>query len=139
MKTDTKYISEELDFTAEQVFDLYENACWTSYLENKDKLWESIQKSLLVVTYKENKEILGYARVLGDGIFTILIQDLIVKNTMQRRKIGLTIMHYILDKYRNVRQILLICDKEDDLIRFYRKCGLFEIQELNATCFALLK
>ena len=133
------HISEELDFTPDQIFDLYENACWNSYWKDKDKLWESIQKSLLVVTYRENEEILGYARILGDGVFTILIQDLIVKNTMQRWSIGFNIISHILNKYKEVRQVLLICDKEEKLMRFYKKCGLFEIQELNANWFAILR
>jgi len=100
------HIDEGLHFPKESIFELYENACWNLYLEDKEVLWEAIQKSLLILTYKENEEIIGYARILGDGIFTVLIQDLIVKNTMQRRNIGFELIQYILDKYRNVRQII---------------------------------
>ena len=58
---------------------------------------------------------------------------------MQRRSIGFNIISHILNKYKEVRQVLLICDKEEKLMRFYKKCGLVEIQELNANCFAILR
>ncbi len=132
-------INEAKSISQETLFELYKDVGWTSYLNSKEMISDSIENSLLVITYSIEGEIVGCARILGDGVFTILIQDLIVKVRMQRNEIGQALMNYILKRFENVRQILVICDDRADLKSFYKKFKLLEIEKLNAKCFAILR
>jgi predicted acetyltransferase len=132
-------INETKSISQETLLELYKDVGWTSYLNSKEMLPDSVKNSLLIITYSIDGEIVGFARILGDGVFTILIQDLIVKEKMQRNKIGQELMNYILRRFKNVRQILVICDDRNDLKSFYRRFNLSEIDELNTKCFAILR
>jgi predicted GNAT family N-acyltransferase len=132
-------IKETKSISQETLLELYKDVGWTSYLNSKEMLPDSVKNSLLIITYSIDGEIVGFARILGDGVFTILIQDLIVKVKMQRNKIGQELMNYILRRFKNVRQILVICDDRNDLKSFYRRFSLSEIDELNTKCFAILR
>ena len=86
-KDNDMQIKTDIEFSKEEVINLYEEAGWTAYTKNKDKLWQSITSSLKIYSVFVDNEFAAIARVLGDGITTILIQDIIVKQKYQNRGI----------------------------------------------------
>jgi GNAT superfamily N-acetyltransferase len=119
------------------VVSLYSDAGWTEYLKDKAKLLRGISRSLeLMAAYdKETKKLVGLIRVLGDGETAILVQDLLVRKDYQGRGIGQELLKRVMDKYRDVRQKIAICDADKGLEAFYRQCGFAEISEAQGSCF----
>ena len=95
-KDNDMQIKTGIEFSKEEVINLYEEAGWTAYTKNKDKLWQSITSSLKIYSIFVDNEFAAIARVLGDGITTILIQDIIVKQKYQNRGIGTALIKAIL-------------------------------------------
>ena len=123
-KDNDMQIKTGIEFSKEEVINLYEEAGWTAYTKNKDKLWQSITSSLKIYSVFVDNEFAAIARVLGDGITTILIQDIIVKQKYQNGGIGTALIKAILKDYKSVRQTILLCDNDKKLIDFYKKNGL---------------
>lgn len=138
-KDNDMQIKTDIEFSKEEVINLYEEAGWTAYTKNKDKLWQSITSSLKIYSIFVDNEFTAIARVLGDGITTILIQDIIVKQKYQNRGIGTALIKAILKDYKSVRQTILLCDNDKKLIDFYKKNGLKNIEDYNISCYGILK
>jgi ribosomal protein S18 acetylase RimI-like enzyme len=132
-------VSRGLIFDKEQIFELYSDAKWTSYTNDKVALWNSIERSLEHFSIIENGKLIGYARVLGDGIHTILIQDLVIESKYQKKGIGSELIRTILEYYQEVRQIIVLSDNEEGLIKFYKNSGLRECDEYQCKCFIIIK
>lgn len=129
-------VSENAAF--EELFAIYEREGWTQYCKDKAQLRESIDKSLKLICIRKNSELVGFVRLLGDGINTVVIQDVIVKKEERRNGYGTKLIDSILYEYKDVRQIVLICDKKDELMAFYSKSGLRRIEEYECVCFGKL-
>ena len=122
---------KELLFDKKQILNLYLNNEWWSYTNNKDKLLSGIENSLYCFgAYSEN-QLIGMVRVVGDGNTVIYIQDILVHKEFQRQGIGTILLNKIIDKYSEVRQILLMTDLTDSLQSFYEKNGFQKVSELN--------
>ena len=130
-------ITKGIVFTKDQIIDLYNNVGWSSYLENENELWKAIENSLASYCMFLNDRIIGYARILGDGITTIIIQDLLIRTEYQRIGRGSELLRYILEEYKNIRQIYVICDDQAYLNQFYEKNGFKEIQKYSERCYAI--
>lgn len=97
---------------------------WNNFLEAQ--VAKSLEKSIYTVTVVENNEPIAMGRLLGDGIY-FLIVDVVVKPEFQRRGIGSKIIDMLLayvDKEtpvggRSSVQLIAEKGKED----FYLKKG----------------
>lgn len=69
--------------------DLYTDVGWSAYTKDVDRLQQSVENSLYVLTAWHEDELIGLIRVVGDGLSIIYIQDLLVKK-----------MHTIIKKNR---------------------------------------
>jgi len=130
-------ITKGIVFTKDQIIDLYNNVGWSSYLENKNELWKAIENSLASYCMFLNDRIIGYARILGDGITTIIIQDLLIRTEYQGIGRGSELLRYILEEYKTIRQIYVVCDDQEHLNQFYEKNGFIEIQKYKERCYAI--
>lgn len=128
-----------LTFSKAQLIELYNDAGWHSYLEDEGRFWQTIERSSEHFSIFENEKLIGYARILGDCIHTVLIQDLIIRSEYQRKNIGSRLLKCILYNYQEVRQILILCDNEEGLIEFYKKNGLNECDKYGCKCFIKMK
>ncbi len=59
--------------------DLYTDVGWSAYTKDVDRLQQSVENSLYVLTAWHEDELIGLIRVVGDGLSIIYIQDLLVK------------------------------------------------------------
>ena len=121
------------------------------YLYNsifKDKLDDKIIKNSLKNTFYsisiyENNKIIGYGRLLGDGICYLHIHNIMVLKEYQHKGIGTLIMNTLLEKVEKLKKInpnlkiylASIKGKET----FYKKFGFLTREEMNMGKVLMLK
>jgi GNAT superfamily N-acetyltransferase len=88
-------ISKGICFSQNQLIELYNDAEWYSYSNNPDQLWKAFENSCDVYSIFENEELVGIARLIGDGITTIILQDLIIKKNYQNKGFGSKLIELI--------------------------------------------
>lgn len=113
-----------------EVKGLYEEAGWRAYLTDDEKLERAIQNSLCLLGAFEENQLIGFIRCVGDGEHVVLIQDVIVKESHRRQRLGSRLVGQALEKYAHVRMISLYTDAEDEADnRFYQSLGFKNIGE----------
>lgn len=123
----------------QKVIDLYDNAGWTAYTSDPETLQQAINNSLFILTAWSGQQLVGLLRAVGDRLTIIYIQDIIVLESFRRQGIGKELIKRTLDKYENVRQILLLTDEQPNTISFYKSVGLQQTKDLKLTSFIRLK
>ncbi len=102
---------------------LYSSVRWFAYTNDLDTLEKAVENSLLVITAWHSDQLVGLIRVVGDGYTILYIQDILVKPDFQNRNIGTNLMNKILNKYKDVRQKVLLTEEAPDVRNFYEKFG----------------
>ena len=95
----TKYKIENKIPTLEEYKYLCESVGWTDYM-NFEVVETSLRNSIHCITIKENEQIVGMGRIVGDGAIYFYIQDIVVHPDYQKKGIGKQIMD-LLVKYLN--------------------------------------
>ncbi|EHA1005833.1 GNAT family N-acetyltransferase [Clostridium perfringens] len=126
---------EDIILNVEDILYLYNDVGWSSYTKNIDSLIKSIKNSLKVISVWDKDLLVGLIRVVGDGHSIIYIQDILILQKYQNRGIGKRLIEIILDKYKNVRQKVLLTDKEEKNILFYKKVGFSMAEEFGCVSF----
>lgn len=121
-----KYLLIERKITAEEMVALRQSVGWG--IPDIESLSKGLYNSSYGVCAIAEDEIIGTARVVGDGATVFYIQDVIVKPTHQRMGIGHAMMENAMDYIgRNactgaVVGLMSAKGKED----FYRRFGFWE-------------
>lgn len=126
---------EDIILNVEDILYLYNDVGWSSYTKDIDSLIKSIKNSLKVISVWDKDLLVGLIRVVGDGHSIIYIQDILILQKYQNRGIGKILIEIILDKYKNVRQKVLLTDKEEKNILFYKKVGFSMAEEFGCVSF----
>ncbi|EHR0216575.1 GNAT family N-acetyltransferase [Clostridium perfringens] len=126
---------EDIILNVEDISYLYNDVGWSSYTKDIDSLIKSIKNSLKVISVWDNDLLVGLIRVVGDGHSIIYIQDILILQKYPNRGIGKRLIEIILDKYKNVRQKVLLTDKEEKNILFYKKVGFSMAEEFGCVSF----
>ncbi|XZH38284.1 GNAT family N-acetyltransferase [Clostridium perfringens] len=126
---------EDIILNVEDILYLYNDVGWSSYTKDIDSLIKSIKNSLKVISVWDKNLLVGLIRVVGDGHSIIYIQDILILQKYQNRGIGKRLIEIILDKYKNVRQKVLLTDKEEKNILFYKKVGFSMAEEFGCVSF----
>lgn len=58
---------------------LYSSVGWTNYTNNPAMLEEAVKASLWQLAVYDEKELIAYIRIVGDGHSVLLVQDLLVR------------------------------------------------------------
>jgi GNAT superfamily N-acetyltransferase len=111
-------------FSSEKLKHLYSDAGWTNYTKDMSKLIRGIENSLDVISAWDGDQLIGLIRTIGDGETIIYIQDILILKAYKRQGIGRHLMKQILDKYQDVRQIVLLTDSELEQKCFYESMGM---------------
>ena len=89
------------------------------------------------------KKIIGFARIVGDGMLFAYIQDVMVLPEYQGRHIGSVLMEYIMGEISrrtaispNIRTYLGASEGKED---FYRRFGFVTREELGLGAGMILK
>ena len=128
-------IKEYTEFKKDEIWQLYTQVGGTADTENMTALERGYKNSLLVLAAYENEELLGIVRVVGDGATIILVQDILVYPQKQRQGIGTSLLHAVLERYADVRQIQLVTDNTPKTVAFYQSLGFVELEKLGCCGF----
>lgn len=95
---------------------------------DKEAIKVGLENNLFSICIERGNELIGYGRVIGDGGFTLYIQDIIIKPQYQKMGLGskimTEIMGYIKENYTSGSMVCLMAAKEKE--GFYRKFGFIE-------------
>jgi ribosomal protein S18 acetylase RimI-like enzyme len=128
-------IKDDIRPRVEELLNLYEDIEWSAYTNDPLNLKLAIDSSLKVWTSWDDDKLIGLARAVGDGHTIIYIQDILVLKSYQGQGIGSKLIKLILEKYKSVRQIVLMTDETEKTIEFYKKNGLKKASDYEMITF----
>lgn len=109
--------------TTDALVRLYDAVGWSAYTADPEQLQAAIEASLIVATERDGADLIGLARLVGDGVSVVHLQDVLVHPDHQRSGIGGRLVRACLDEFPDVRQKLLLTDDESGQHAFYRSLG----------------
>ena len=112
---------------------LYSSVSWTNYTNNPTMLEEAVKASLWNLAVYDEKELVAYIRLVGDGHSVLLVQDLLVRPDYQRQGIGKKLLEEALATFPHVYQRLLVTERSEKNIAFYQSLGFVELSEQAST------
>lgn len=130
---------ENRDISKENLKRLYDDAGWTSYTNEIDRLKDAFANSLYTLSAKHADELVGLIRCVGDGKTIIYIQDILVLRDHRRSGIGTRLVESVLKKFEDVRQIVLLTDDGEDVKAFYESLGFVQAGSRKLVCFVRIK
>jgi GNAT superfamily N-acetyltransferase len=107
-----------------QFFELFESTGWNEeYNLTLEELTSSVKNSFYCVSAFDGDKLVGFGRLVTDGILHAMIYEMIVSPPYQKRNIGSQILKMLLNKCfeLNIRDIELFCAKGKR--SFYEKHG----------------
>lgn len=128
-------IKEYTVYREDEILRLYNEVGWTAYTENMAALERGYRNSLLVLAAYENDELLGIVRAVGDGVTIVFVQDILVFPARQRQGVGTALLQAVLDRFSDVRQIMLATDNTPKTVAFYKSMGFTELSEIGSCSF----
>lgn len=110
-----------------EILSLYNSVGWTAYTNSPDLLFQAIKSSSFVVSaWNEDDKLVGLARTISDDATICYLQDILVHSDLQGTGIGRALFEQVKERYRHVRQTVLITDDEPQQRAFYQSLGLTE-------------
>ena len=113
---------------------LYDLVGWGSYDRTISK--KALANTIYSVSvYNDDDKIIGYGRLIGDGICFLYIHDVMVDPEYQNKKIGSQIMNKLLEKVNQVKlenpyvRVYLGASKGKE--KFYEKFGFITREDAN--------
>lgn len=131
----TEITYKKLVFNEKSILQLYLDNNWTNYTSNPEKLFKGIKSSLYSLGAYDDLSLVGLIRVVGDGFNIIYIQDILILTNYQHQGVGTKLLNLILNKYKNVRQIVLTTDNTEIQKSFYEKNNFLPFSSLGLTGF----
>lgn len=108
----------------DQYFSLFETTGWNEkYQLTPDELTQAVSNSQFTVSAYYGNRLVGFGRLVTDGILHAMIYEMIVSPDYQSKGIGAEILKMLIGKCKenNIRDIQLFCAKGKRA--FYEKYG----------------
>jgi len=112
---------------SQEFFDLFETTGWNQAKPiQQDQIYTAISHSWYTVSAYKDDRLVGFGRVISDGIYHALIVEMIVHPKFQRQEIGSQILCKLVQRCREagIQQIQLFCARGKS--GFYQKHGFKE-------------
>ena len=112
---------------------LYDAVGWGSYDEKVSE--KALANTMYSVSVYDNDKIIGYGRIIGDGICFLYIHDVMVIPKYQNKKIGSQIMNKLLEKINQIKienpyvRVYLGASKGKE--KFYERFGFIKREDAN--------
>ena len=125
-------IKENVNSTEEFNY-LYDAVGWGSYDEKVSE--KALANTMYSVSVYDDDKIIGYGRLIGDGICFMYIHDVMVEPKYQNQKIGSRIMNKLLEKINHIKlenpyvRVYLGASKGKE--KFYEKFGFITREDAN--------
>jgi len=123
----------------DRFFELFLTTGWNDqYKLDEEELIAALKNSWYILSAYCSGELVGFGRIICDGVVHALILDMIVHPDHKRKGIGTKILNRMVEKCRShhIRDIQLFCAR--DKISFYEKNG-FVPRPANAPGMELKK
>lgn len=118
-----------------ELIELYQSVDWSAYTSKQTLMAQLLPNSLFYRLVRYNGKLVGLIRVVGDGVSIVYVQDLLVHPNYQGRGLGKALLSYVLDKYKTVRQMVLLTDDLESTRKFYEACGLQNAADCKLSIF----
>jgi ribosomal protein S18 acetylase RimI-like enzyme len=108
----------------DQYFSLFKSTGWNdTYQLTKEELASTLERSFFCVSVYDEQELIGFGRVMSDGILHAMIYEMIIRPEYQRKGIGKEVLSLLVTRCQqsNIRDIQLFCAKGKR--EFYEKYG----------------
>ena len=112
---------------------LYDAVGWGSYDEKISE--KALANTMYSVSVYDDDKIIGYGRIIGDGICFLYIHDVMVIPKYQNKKIGSQIMNKLLEKVNQIKRenpyvrVYLGASKGKE--KFYERFGFITREDAN--------
>ena len=112
---------------------LFDKVGWGHHEKHISK--KALENTLYSVSIYDEEKIIGFGRLIGDGICYVYVHDIIVIPEYQNQKIGTKIMNKLLEKINKIREenpyvrVYLGASKGKE--EFYKKFGFITREEAN--------
>ena len=112
---------------------LYDAVGWGSYDEKVSE--KALANTMYSVSAYDDDKIIGYGRIIGDGICFLYIHDVMVIPKYQNKKIGSQIMNKLLEKVNQIKienpyvRVYLGASKGKE--KFYERFGFITREDAN--------
>ena len=112
---------------------LYDVVGWGSYDEKVSE--KALANAMYSVSVYDDDKIIGYGRIIGDGICFLYIHDVMVAPKYQNKKIGSQIMNKLLEKVNQIKienpyvRVYLGASKGKE--KFYERFGFITREDAN--------
>ena len=126
-------ITNERSVSINDVLHLYQAVGWTNYTNQPQMLEKALSHSLATYLARDDEEIVGLVRLVGDGFSSVFVQDLIVLPTYQRQGIGSDLMKEALGDYKDAYQVQLVTEETEKTLGFYRSLGFETLSSFQCT------
>lgn len=116
-------VVEELDEgLIQQLSQLY-STTWFTQNRTLDDIKIMLKNSYLTLAFVTQEQLVGFCRVLSDGVYKAFLFDVIVHDDFQSRGFGKQIIHTVMNHHnlRDVGHIELYCPEK--VSGFYKKLG----------------
>jgi len=117
---DKKYHKQ---IATEHLVKLYSSVGWLAYTRAPELLVKAIANSTYVVSAWEKEELIALARCISDDISIMYLQDILVAPSYQRQGIGRSLLEDCVERFKHVRQKVLLTDSSPGQIIFYETLG----------------
>lgn len=123
-------LKENVNKVAEYNY-LFDEVGWGSYEDKISK--KALDNTIYSVSVYDDEKIIGYGRLIGDGICFLYIHDVMVLPKYQNKKIGTKIMNKLLEKIEQIKlenpyvRVYLGASKGKE--EFYKKFGFITREE----------
>jgi len=108
----------------QQIFQLFRTTGWNQeYKLGPDQFFQAINTSWYQVAAYSDKTLVGYGRMISDGVVHALILDMIILPQCQGKGIGKAILKALVKRCREaeIHDIQLFC--AEGKVEFYESCG----------------
>lgn len=116
----------------DELLPLYEAVGWSVYTAAPALLDAAVKGSSYVVTARRDGRLVGLARALSDDATVCYLQDVLVHPDEHRKGVGRALVEAVSERYRAVRQKVLLTDDEPGQRAFYESLGYVEIRDFGA-------
>ena len=112
---------------------LYDAVGWGSY--DKKVSEKALANTMYSVSLYDDDKIIGYGRIIGDGICFLYIHDVMVIPKYQNKKVGSQIMNKLLEKVNQIKienpyvRVYLGASKGKE--KFYERFGFITREDAN--------
>ena len=112
---------------------LYDAVGWGSYDEKVSE--KALANTMYSISVYDDDKIIGYGRIIGDGICFLYIHDVMVAPKYQNKKIGSQIMNKLLEKVNQIKienpyvRVYLGASKGKE--KFYERFGFITREDAN--------